>query len=406
MRVATALAVALATALAMLGAAWAGPVPTWAPAGEKPQGLWLPSVGLGDGEWDLSVGARVWVDALKIRNLIAHSEVDLGPGLRAHVLARHNRALDSLEGWHPNLDEAYVEGYGYYTLPHNEFAVSVRVGRIRVLRFPYPDAIALFDQVPAVADLQGRGRTGYSGAVLAAEYAHDSGLGAHLTGIVWAFDGARPNGNANAIEDYAFFRKTFGSLRFEARGGGIASRIAPLGDAAGAGYDAYLGLMWKGYVGGLFYEKRSGEPAYTGVMLISTDDSASRLMGKYGFDYTRTPDSFSFQIPVARGKFGFAGKPPQGAEQVGEVVAVWMRSYWQAGLIRNFYEYRIAERGETRDPHLRVTMEQQPLYLWEESLVSPHTGLFSREWFRDRQGPAYNARMVIYRFYRMPPAEQ
>ncbi|HUT75140.1 MAG TPA: hypothetical protein VM221_09965 [Armatimonadota bacterium] len=410
----------LATLLAMLGltavlgfrgggVAGADAVPRFEPAGlpagrvagSKPPGRWLPTVGHGNGHWELSVGARVWDDHFTPRNLIAEGEVDLGPGLRAHLLARHNRELDRLDGWAPNLDEAYIEGYGFYTRPHSALAASLRIGKVRYLRFPYPDAIAVFDQVPGVADLQGRFRTGYSGAVLALEYAHDRGLGAHFTGIAWGFDGCRPNGAANAIEDYAFYRRDLGDLRFEARAGGIASRQAPLGGPAREGCDIYLGLTHAGYTAGALYEKRRGEPAYTGVMIAFPSDTITRTLGRVGFDYTRTPEGLAVQAPVARGRFGFArcAEPAASAEPVGEVVAVRTRTYWQAGLQRNFYEHRISARGETADPRLVVTVEEHPYYLWAEALVSPHTSL-DAQWFHDRQGPAHNSRLVIYRFYR------
>lgn len=390
---------ALMGLLALAAVAAANAVPRFQPTGEKPQGLWLPTIGPGNGNWELSIGARFWKDEFHLRNLIAQGELDLGPGLRAHLLARHNRRVDSLGGFHPNLDEAYVEAYGFYTQPHGASSASLRLGKVRYLRFPYPDAIAVFDQVPGVADLQGGPDTGYSGAVLAAEYAHDSGLGAHFTGIAWGLDGARTNGGSNAIEDYAFYRRDLGSLRFEARGGGIASRKEPLGGPAHKGYDVYLGVTQKGYTAGALYEKRQGEQAYTGIMVVFPNDTITRALGKVGFDYTREPEGFSVQVPILRRGISFAREAPPGPAPVGEVVAVRSRTLWQAGLMRNFYEHPISSWGETSGRDLIVTIEEQPIYLWAEALVSPHTTINSR-WFRDRQGPAHNSRLVIYRFYR------
>jgi len=383
--------------------AWADPVPTFEPGSAKPQGLWLPTVGIGNATWELSIGARFWDDYFHLRNLIAQGELDLGPGVRAHALVRHNRAVDSLEGLQPTLDEAYLEGRAFYTRPRSTLSLSARVGKVRYLRFPYPDAIAMFEQVPGVADLNGGPHTGYSGAVLAAEYAHESGLGAHVTGIIWGLDGARPDANANIIEEYAFYRNRFGSLHFEARAGGIAGRKEPLGGPAHKGFDVYLGTGYKGYTGGLFYEKRADERAYTGVLIIFRDDRINRALGTVGFDYTRDPDGFSVQVPIVHGHAGFAREASPPGELVGEVIAVRERTYWQAGLIRNFYEHPVSVRGETAGRDLVVTIEEKPMYLWAEALVSPHTRLNSK-WFDDRQGPAHNARLVIYRFYR--PSEK
>lgn len=386
----------LAVMLILAAAACADAVPRFEPAGEKPLGLWLPTVGAGRGQWELSVGARFWKDHFDPRNLIAQGELDLGPGLRAHVVARHNREVDSLSGWDPNLDEAYLEGYGFYTRRDSTLSASLRVGKVRYLRFPYPDAIAIFDQVPGVADLQGGFRTGYSGALLAAEYAHDSGLGAHFTGIAWGFD---RTGGADAIGDYAFYRRDFGDVRLEARAGEIASRSQPLGDPARQGYALYLGLTGAGCTAGALYEKRKGEQAYTGVSIVFPYGRITRALGETAFDYTRDPQGFCLQVPVVGGHIGFAREAPPGQSPVGEIAAVRTRTFWQAGLIRNFYEHRISAWGETNDPDLVVTVEEHPYYLWAEALVSPHTRLDSR-WFHDRQGPAHNSRLVIYRFYR------
>lgn len=379
------------------GVSSAAPAPG-ALIGGQPPGPWFPTAGRGKGDWEISLGARFWTNEFHLRNLIAQGDLDLGPGVRAHALARHNRKLDSLGGFDPNLDEAYLEAYGFYTMKHARAAGSIRVGKVRYLHFPYPDAIAYFDQVPGVADLKGGEDTGYSGAVAVGEFAHDSGLGVHFSGIAW---GLGHESGANAIEDYAFYRKDVGILHFEARGGGIASRKEPLGGSPRGGFDVFLGANYKGYAGGVLYEKRHDEQAFTGVMVVFRNDAINRALGKVGFDYTREPDSFSVQVPLVHGKFGFAKEAPAGQEPVGEMIAVFDRTYWQAGLIRNFYEHRIAKWGETSDPGLMVTREERPLYLWGEALVSPHTTLNSK-WFDDRQGPAHNARVVVYRFYRRP----
>lgn len=64
-----------------------------------------------------------------------------------------------------------------------------------------------------------------------------------------------------------------------------------------------------------------------------------------------------------------------------------LRTYWQAGLVRNSYEHLLSGWGISRGPGVRGVVEEKPIYLQAEALVSPHTSLNS-DWFRDRQGPA------------------
>lgn len=361
----------------------------------------FPTIGEGKGTWDASVGVFFWNDTFKTRNLQLRSDIDLGPGLRWHSMVRSNREQDTLTGLEPHFDENFVEGYGFHRQPGGTLSASLRVGTMRYLHFPYPDAIAMFDQVPGIGDLKGGAATGYSGALLTLDYARNNGFGAHVSGINWGFG---RTGGAQVLEDYLFYRRNFGKVHLETHFGGLAVRPEPPGRRA-TGYNVYLGTQWKGYTAGLLYEKLQDQPAYTGIMVTFPMNGVTRAMGQVAFDYDRSPEGFAMQVPLASGTIGGIRKrAPAGGVLVGEVKAERLRTYWQNGQARNFYEHRLSAWGETNDAGLVVVIKEEPWYLQAEALVSPHTfSVGAREWERDRQGPAQLSQKVTYQFYRMKP---
>ena len=133
----------------------------------------------------------------------------------------------------------------------------------------------------------------------------------------------------------------------------------------------------------------------------------TQALGRVAFDYDRNPEGFAMQIPLASGKIGarIAKKAPPHGILVGEVKAERIRTYWQNGQVRNFYEHRLSAWGEENKKDLVMVVEEQPWYLQAEALVSPHTALGSwsaiKEWEKDRQGPAQLSQTVTYKFYRV-----
>lgn len=362
----------------------------------------FPSLGFGKGTWDASVGVFVWDKKLETRNLQFRSDLDLAPGLRWHTVIRSNKDMDTLKGWDPQFDENYLEGYGFHRSKDGVFSASLRIGNVRYLHFPYPDAIAVFDQVPGIADLKGAGQTGYSGKILGLEYAHKTGLGAHYTGIDWGFG---RKGGAQTLENYLFYRTDWGLLHFEARSGRLAVRPEPLGSSDN-GYNIYLGTNGEKYQVGFLYEKLKNSPGYTGIAVTFPMDNVTKTMGKVAFDYDRNPEGFALQVPLLSGTYGgIVRKAPEGAVLVGEIKAERLKTYWQNGQARNYYEHHLSQWGETGDKDLTVVMEEEPWYLQKEALVSPHTALGSKEdlktWEKDRMGPAQLSQTVVYKFYRI-----
>jgi hypothetical protein len=356
------------------------------------------SIGAGRGHASISLGAQFWDNYFKIRNLIARITLEVAPGIRAHFIGRRREGSWRRMPFHPDVDEAYIEGLGFYNSPAIHLALNLKVGRVRYLRFPAPDRLSEFDQVPGISDLTGGPQTDYRGALLTLETWHRSGLGFHFGGIAWGFDAA-PAG-ANAIEAYAFFRRSFGDgWTVEGRVGGLAGRPEPPGRPAHRGGSLFLSGKIGEFDIGAMIERRRGDRTYTGVMVRFLPGDGTYFMGKTGFDYQRSPEGASVQFDLFHFRFNEWSHPAPGEELVGQVRAVRVRTFWRQGFQRNEYEHRLSSWGQTSGPGLRVVVKEQPWYLQLEALVSPHTSL-NRAWFRDRQGPGQLAQEVIYSFYR------
>lgn len=359
----------------------------------------FPYLGSGKGTWDTSVGVFFWSDTFHARNLQLRGDVDVAPGMRWHTVVRSNREQDTLTGIHPHFDENYLEGYGFRKSSSGTLSASLRVGNVRYLHFPYPDSIAMFDQVPGIGDLSGGEKTGYSGELLTLDYAHKTGLGVHATGINWGFG---QTGGSQMLENYLFYRRDIGKVHFETHVGGLAVRPEPLGRKEN-GYNVFLGTQFGRYSAGLLYEKLQNQPAYTGVMVTFPMNNMTKSMGKVAFDYDRSPQGFAMQIPLLSGVIGGIKKQtPEGGVLVGEIKAERLRTYWQNGQARNYYEHRTSSWGENGSKGVIVVMKEEPWYLQAEALVSPH--LFNvgfKTWEKDRQGPAQLKQTVTYQFYKM-----
>lgn len=359
----------------------------------------LPYIGRFHGDWSASVGVAFWTDAFEMRNLQLRADMDLAPGVRYHTVVRSNEKLNSLGGFKPHFDENYIEAYAFNRQPHGTLSASLRVGSVRYLQFPYPDGIAMFDQVPGVSDLDGGRATGYSGQLWTLDYAHKSGLGLHYTGIRWDF--ARRGEGSGILAGYAYYRQRFAKIfDFEARYGRLQLRTEPLG-RSDIGASAYLGVQAKSYSFGVLYEKIKNQPTYTGLMVTFPLDKVTSALGTVNIDYARSPERIAMQLPIAKGYIGgMKKKVPEGAVQVGEIKARRVRTYWQASHIRNYYEHRLAMTGQTGDG-LIVVVAESPWYLQAEALVSPNTfNVGLKKWEAERQGPAQVVQDVTYKFYK------
>lgn len=369
------------------------------------EGWFFPYIGSGNGLWEIDAGAFFWSDRFEVRNLQLLTDIDIAPGVRWHSLVRSNRERDTLAGFEPFFDEGYLEMYGFHRGKKGQFSASLKVGVFRYLHFPYPDAIAVFDQVPGISDLNGGEKTGYGGSCLVLDYAHDSGWGLHFTGLEWGF--GYPDQDS-VIEAYLSFKKEWGQgYRFEARVGKLQVRPEPLGRGE-RGWNVFFGKAFEAGSVGFLYEKLENQPAYTGLMVTFPVSPKTQLLGSVAFDYARSPEGLAVHLPVAWGTIGrVSRRVPDNSEAVGGLKAERLRTYWQNSQVRNYYEHRLDHWGETYEKGLFVVMEEEPWTLQAEALVSPHTSFGSwddlRDWERDRQGPAQISQEVTYRFYRVEP---
>ena len=123
----------------------------------------------------------------------------------------------------------------------------------------------------------------------------------------------------------------------------------------------------------------------------------SKALGRYSVDYSRQPEGFTVQVPIAHLRINESTNVRSEDMLVGEVRAI--RTLWQQGYVRNEYEHRLESWGETMAPTLHCVVTEEPWYLQAEALVSPHLTP-DAAWERDRQGPGQFAQRVTYRYYR------
>jgi hypothetical protein len=350
------------------------------------------------GVFDVSIGSKFWDDRFQIRDFMFGGSVDLCPGVR--VRANFLRKDYTDRAFEINPDEIYLEVFNQYRARDWSAGASLRFGHVRYLHFPYPDAISQFDQVPGIADLTQRVETDYRSVVFVAEASTNGGWGVHTSDRAAGFD-VTPK--FCVMEAYGFYRSNFGrGWRFEARAGGIAQRIEPLGRGAELGGDVYIGKQLGEFNVGLLYENKKVEHEYTGIMVQFRPGPVTRALGRYEVDYSRTPNGFSVQVPLLHERLNESRFVRSHDVLVGEVRAVRIRTLWQAGVPRNEYEHRLESWGETMDPRLHCVVVEEPWYLQTEALVSPHV-VPDSAWERDRQGPAQFVQRVTYRYYRTGP---
>jgi hypothetical protein len=363
---------------------------------EPPPYGWNPRfIGSWRGDFDLSIGLKLWTNQFAFRNLNLSGTVDVAPGVRLRGQIR--RREGETQFFVPEADEAYLEIFNHYRAPQFNADYSVKFGRTRYLHFPYPDAIAQFDLPTSIQDFAGGGVTDYRDIVLQSELAWHSGLGLHAgaLAVLW---GGRPR--LNLLEAYGFYRRDFGrGWHFESRAGLLQVRQLPYGRDGELGGVAYLGKQIGEFNVGLLYEAKRNEQVYTGIMIQFRPGPVTRALGKVTFDYSRQPEGFTFQFPIWHGRLNQSRFVRSGDILVGEVRAIRIRTVFPQGVPRNQYEHRLASWGENSDPRLRCVVEEEPWYLQTEALISPNLPTDSN-WEKERQGPGQYVQRVTYRFYR------
>ena len=349
------------------------------------------------GDVDVSFGAKIWTDRFDFRNLIFSGTMDLLPGVRARLQLR--RREGEQKAFQLDTDEIYLEGYQQYRGKDFDLSGQLRVGHMRYLRFPYPDAISQFDVPPDITDLYQRTETEYRSVTFQAEAALHGGWGAHVTALAQGFvDDPHPVGKL--LEGYGFYRSDFGrGWRFEGRAGLLGARSYPLVRDAEPGGVAYLGKQIGEFNVGVLYENKRNDGEFSGIMIQFRPGAVTRALGKYTVDYSRKPEGFTAQIPLYHGRINQSRFVRENDILVGEVRAVRMRTVFKQGFQRNQYEHRLASWGETTSSRLHCVVTEEPWYLQTEALVSNHL-IPDARWERDRMGPGQYVQRVTYRYYR------
>ena len=300
----------------------------------------------------------------------------------------------------PNFDELYLEFLGFHYSKYGKISGSLKLGKIRYLRFPYYDNIAKLDQVPGLSDMRNGNMSGYYGELLCLEYLSEFGLGYHSFMIHWDL---YERTGFDVIENYLFFKKKMGNMEFETRAGYLQTREEPVG-ISDLGFSAYLGSLWKGYKIGVYFED-IGDVIFTGFSISFAPSRVTKLLGKVRLDYTRADEGFSMQIPFVKKEFGSLTKEiPENSKLVGTIKAERVITFWRAGMMRNFYEHIISRSGDTDSTDLIVRINEKPVRLDNESIVSPIHKFNDFQDFIDWNSKGYRlgqySQNVIYEFYR------
>ncbi len=372
--------------------------------------FWFPKVGKFSGQTEASLGFHFWNDHLYIRNLQLRTYSYLYPGIRINSVIRsslkenlikmHRNSETIYEKIEPNFDELYLELFGFHYSRFGKISGSLKLGKIRYLRFPYYDNIAKLDQVPGLTDMREGDMSGYYGEILCLEYLSDFGLGYHSSLIHW--DSYERTG-FDVIENYLFFKRELGMIEFETRAGYLQTRKEPVG-ISDLGFSAYLGGLWKDYRAGIYLEN-IGEVIFTGFSISFAPSKVTELLGKVRLDYTRADEGFSMQIPFVKKEFGNIIKDiPVNAELVGTITAERVITFWRAGMMRNFYEHIISKNGDTDSTDLIVRINEKPVRLDNESIISPVHKFDSiqsfKEWNSSGMRFGQYSQNVVYEFYR------
>ena len=142
--------------------------------------------------------------------------------MRWFTVIRGNNEFDQLTPFSPQFDEQFIEHLATYQKKQHQLSYSLKGGKVRYLRFPAPDRISMFDQVPGTEDLREDKNTDYSGVLAIAEYEYSfkvldegvqlfipNGIGYHIAAIKWMWHSEHTG--YGAPEQYVFFKKKLGA---------------------------------------------------------------------------------------------------------------------------------------------------------------------------------------------------
>ncbi len=393
-------------------------------AGGAAQGWWLPSTGPFTGHFEGSVSLRAWSDRTEARNLQLRGLFNLPQGLRVNAVLRSNRELGGIGVFEPVFDELYLESRGYHFGAHSTFSYNLRYGRMRYLRFPFPDRLSLFDLVPGMEDLEPdpafreslggawrEFRSSLNGALLNIDTLHARGFGHHAS--LYLNSTGDPAGIVQ--ENYLYHRHHGPRWEWELRAGQLQWRDLPEGLPADPtatprrharlGGNAYLGLQWRGLRLGFMLERVRDDDLFAGILLQLSPHPVTNVLGTFHVDYTRVPEGIALHLPLLRGQYGYARTAdlPAGARLVGEVRSERRSTFWGSSQTRNFFEHEAHVGGRVAGEDLIVVCDEDPWYLRSESPVGRLEQIKGvddvRRWDSSSARLGEVAQPVVYRYY-------
>ncbi len=393
-------------------------------AGGAAEGWWLPSTAPYTGHFEGSVSLRLWSDRSEARNLQLRGLYNLPQGLRINAVLRSNRELGGIGVFEPAFDELYLESRGYHFGARSTVSYNLRYGRMRYLRFPFPDRLALFDLVPGMEDLEPdpefraslngawrEFRSSLNGALLNIDSLHARGFGHHAS----LYLNSTGDPADVLLQNFLYHRHHGARWEWELRAGQLQWRDLPTGPAADPsatprresrlGGSAYLGLRWGGLRLGVMLERVRDDDLFAGVLLQLSPHPVTNVLGTFHVDYTRVPEGIALHLPLLRGQYGYAraAELPAGARLVGEVHSERRATFWGSSQTRNFFEHEARVGGRVSGDDLVVVCDEDPWYLRSESPVGRLEQLQGvddlRRWDSSSARLGEVAQPVVYRYY-------
>ncbi|MCF7921010.1 MAG: hypothetical protein K9N06_14010 [Candidatus Cloacimonetes bacterium] len=374
--------------------------------------VWLPCPKPYSGHLEFSAGLHFWDDHLYLRNLQFRSLYYLRPGFRINGVFRGNDQINQMVfinhrkpeyySLKPIIDELNLEFSGFAASAENKWAASIRLGKMRYLRFPWYGLIGRMDQVVGMSDIRSSNEeAGYKGVMNTVDYIHQDVLGFHNTLYL---DG-KNSFLARLLESYLYLQYENDWFTLEARCGRLVVRDHETDNVpldSDWGWNVMSGIKLWNYDVDIFLEKVAGK-LYTGVSVKFASSLFSRIAGKLRLDYNRADEGFVVQYPLFYRDINLTSKIPESKVKVGEIVAERVITFWRIGMQRNFYEHIVSRTGITDPDAAEVVIRKKPMLLGIESIVSPVYKFEKlsdfRKWDSEGIRPGQLTQTVVYEFY-------
>ena len=252
-------------------------------------------------------------------NLELLSEINLSNHLRGHIQTNLiNLPIKNAERRVVELPELYGEYYtdgilGGATNPgeRNTYHLSLRVGKMGQLQYPFIDPLTMLDRTPG--DFYS-----YQGVVAMGELDQPGGGGVHLS-LYDRIGSSGGKGTQGIADAYLVFRhQTPTHLYYESRLGWVPRVQLNQPASAGLGIQQYLGYQSGNYGIGFFYGDIFRQSNTIGVSIRLARSGASEFFGLAPSHPLSVPDGIALEAPVAQLYLFSGGKAVPGEPLVGQ----------------------------------------------------------------------------------------